>query len=114
MTSTDVISVQIIINNPDLSTTLGTPMGACVKDNLSSIHDKNTKIILKPGLRKSMLGDEDMEIIPLNIEFRGDEVMIRSDESYFFDIRHCNIEISNNAFKPTIKCSSCANCNGCR
>lgn len=100
VTSTDIIHVK---GNGYVSNTS--------EENMRFLH--NEEYIIMPGLRKSMLGEEAMEIVPIYIEFTDYDVIIRNEENYKFDIRYSIIEISNHAFMPKMKCSSCANCNGC-
>lgn len=102
VTSTDEIRVRI---NRPTSNTLG--------ENTIMVWDEETEICIKPGLRKSMLGYDAMEIVPVYLEFKDKEVIIRGEESYKFDIKHSIIEIINNAFILEKKCGSCDNCNGC-
>lgn len=86
--------------------------------DIFSVTDKTTdsenkKYIIKPGLRQSMSHEEAMDIISVYIEFKDRKVIFKSEEYYEFDISYWDIKISNNAFLPVSKCSSCAGCNGC-
>lgn len=82
-------------------------------DKIEVINRSGEVKIYRPELRQSLLAEEKMDIIPLNIKFYNDKVIFNNsdDDTYSIDDHIFNIE--NTALKLKSSCSNCSNCSGC-
>ncbi|BCJ95674.1 hypothetical protein acsn021_32430 [Anaerocolumna cellulosilytica] len=74
---------------------------------------KGEEMIFKPEYSAGMLGEEELEMLPLHIQFQGDYICFHNKKENKYSIRTYKITVINNGFDLVKKCGSCENCQGC-
>lgn len=84
-------------------------------DSIEVTNSNGDKKLYKPGLKISVINDEVMDIVPLNISFDKEKVYFNCDISNGHSLKDCSFEIKDVPLQvksPCAGCSSDSNCNG--
>ncbi|MBC2581486.1 hypothetical protein [Clostridium sp. DJ247] len=83
-------------------------------DRIEVIDKNGSKKVYSPGLKRSVVDDETMEIVPLSIEFHNNKVRFNNSPEHEYDIDEYLFNIKSSAsFKAKSLCAACSSCLEC-
>lgn len=83
-------------------------------DKIELIDKDGSKKVYSPGLRRSVIDDESMEIVPLSIEFYNGKVRFNNSAEHEYNIDDYSFNIQPlPSFKAKSSCAACSSCSEC-
>lgn len=85
-------------------------------DKVEIVNKNGERKIFSPGLKKSIINEDGMDIIPLNIEFHDNIVRFNNNIAHEYSIDSHTFIIHPSSFNtksPCATCTACTGCNGC-
>lgn len=80
-------------------------------DGIEVIRSEGEKTVIKPELFPSVLDEEELEILPITIEFTDHKICLNEDTDMQFDLDTHEFHILTNVQR--LSNSSCSGCSGC-